>query len=517
MSVLSLISLFNGFTFTVFGIRLLNGKYEKSLSGVASLVDFCFAIWCLASAFFYVAPTEADALFWHRIASLGWIFFCPFAVHFFLILSGTKAKFKSRLWYMILYAVPVILLLETFLTNQTPYARGFVESQAGWGWTYVSNIFSVWFWLYIVYIGIAFTVALYLLNRWAADSGKPLYLNQAKSISMLCYAMMFIGLFTEQILPALSPRTPPFFNIIAILLGAALWFVVKRYRLMSVEEAASASLIVETVMEPILMLNTQGQIVKCNQATAELLKYKLENVLDRQLSDFYRSKQYQPQGLDRLMQNKTMTDVELDLIDSQGNILNIMACFSVVETPLDGFVGTVISLHDVTEHKKLTKALEKLANYDKLTDLPNRRMFFNRLESAIEDHNKHGSKFALVFLDLDGFKAVNDTYGHVVGDKLLIKVAAMLSVETRKQDIIARIGGDEFVLLFSDLEDRADLRTVIERLNNLFPGPIYVDDVKCQIGFSLGVSICPDDGTSMDTLIKLADDRMYSNKALKNN
>ncbi|MGE5423168.1 MAG: diguanylate cyclase domain-containing protein [Ignavibacteriales bacterium] len=516
MSILSLISFFNAITFAFSGLYLVRGNFKENLNKLAVWMAGCYVVWSFAYTFFYTAPTIQSAWFWHKISSLGWILFCPITTHFLLELSGTTRLIKRTHLYIILYSVPALLLIKTLFSYESPVARGFVQSQVGWGWTYVSNIGSFWFWLYVIYILVYSCASLYFVYRWAKQSGKLIRKKQANSLILLNITMVLIGFFTDLVMPSITPLLPPLFNILSIFLVMALVLLVKRYRLISVKEVAGPDLILATVMDPILMLNSQGIIDKCNQAAADFLRYSPQNIIGRRLSDFYKSERYQPKGLDQLIQNKVMRDVDLDLVDSEGNILNALASFSVVETQLDGFIGVVISLHDMTEYRKLTKSLEAMANYDKLTSLPNRRMFFDRLESALAAYQSLGRKFALVFMDLDGFKAINDTYGHVVGDKLLEKVANMLVVETRNQDTIARIGGDEFILLFSDLGEESELERISQRLEDLFPGPIYIDNIKCHIGISVGVSKCPEDGTTANILMRVADERMYQDKAKKN-
>ncbi len=515
MSILSLVSFFNAIAFAFAGLYLIRGNFKKTLNKLVVWVAGCYVVWSFAYTFFYTAPTIQSAWFWHKISALGWILFCPITTHFLLELSGETRRFKNTHLYIILYSVPALLLIKTLFSNESPVARGFVQSQIGWGWTYVSNAGSFWFWLYVIHILVYSFVSLYSVYRWARQSGKLIRKKQANSLILLNVTMVVIGFCTDLVMPSITPLLPPLFNILSIFLVMGLMLVVIRYRLISVEEVASPDLILATVMDPILMVDSQGIIDKCNQAAADFLKYSPQNIIGRRLSDFYKSKQYQPEGLDRLIQQKVMRDVDLDLVDSEGNVLNALASFSVVETQLDGFIGVVTSLHDMTEYRKLTKSLENMANYDKLTNLPNRRMFFDRLESALIAYEKWGRRFALIFMDLDGFKAINDTYGHVIGDKLLEKVAHMLVVETRNQDTIARIGGDEFILLFSDLGEESELERISQRLEDLFPGPIYVDNIKCHIGISVGVSKCPEDGTTANMLMKVADERMYQDKAKK--
>lgn len=219
MNILSLISFFNAYSFIILGIYILKLNHKEILNKLAAIVNFCFAIWALAYTFFYTAPTVSSAIFWHRISSFGWILLCVFAVHFFLILSEKNKKWMGINQYILLYTLPLILLLKALFSADTPVAKGLIQSKIGWGWTYDSNIGSIWFWLYLFYIVIYFYSALYFTYLWAKKSDRLRFFKQAKSIILLDGVMILIGFFTDLILPAISPIIPPIFNLISIVWG----------------------------------------------------------------------------------------------------------------------------------------------------------------------------------------------------------------------------------------------------------------------------------------------------------
>ncbi len=354
-------------------------------------------------------------------------------------------------------------------------------------------------------------------------------IKQAKSIILLDCIMIMVGFFTDLIIPAISPIIPPTFNLISIVWGISFFYIVKNFKFMSVYDVASTDLIFKTVMDPIIMLDNKGIIITCNQATEDLLKYDLHHIINKPLSDFFKSKKYNDQTLNKLFNEKVLRNVETDLVDSDGNVINALASFSVANSRLDGVVGIVLNLHDITKikkieeelykgrekYKELSEHLDRLANYDELTDIPNRRLFFDKLELAIETYKKIGNKFAIIFIDLDGFKLINDTYGHDIGDKILVNVCRILAVSIREQDIVARVGGDEFVIILSDLQQDFELENIIKRMKELFFDPIKIDNIICPIGISLGISKCPEDGIVIDELMKIADERMYKDKSSK--
>lgn len=156
--------------------------------------------------------------------------------------------------------------------------------------------------------------------------------------------------------------------------------------------------------------------------------------------------------------------------------------------------------------------LEHLSNHDTLTDTPNRRLFMWRLEHAIQNAKRNENKVAVIFLDLDQFKQINDTLGHDVGDELLKEVAKRLSTNIRTVDTLARIGGDEFNVLVENVKDISGLESIVTKLLDGFKEPFSCLNHSINITTSIGVSIYPDDGEDITTLIKNADLAMYKSK-----
>ena len=173
--------------------------------------------------------------------------------------------------------------------------------------------------------------------------------------------------------------------------------------------------------------------------------------------------------------------MEIDIVDSTGKAINTRLSFSIAETKLDGQVGIVVNLHDVTalkeveqelsernkKYMELSSKLEVLANYDELTGLPNRRLFTDKVDLAIAEYSESGKKFALVFIDLDRFKNVNDLYGHEMGDRLLQRVSEIFRSVIRKTDFVTRVGGDEFIL-YIEMHEEEDIERIVKRLAVLF-------------------------------------------------
>ena len=172
-------------------------------------------------------------------------------------------------------------------------------------------------------------------------------------------------------------------------------------------------------------------------------------------------------------------------------------------------------LSNITARKHLEKELHQLAFYDKLTTLPNRRMFIDHIRNVIEYSEKNNKKFALFFMDLDNFKLINDSLGHDAGDEFLVKIGARLKEIVRGNDVVARLGGDEFTILIEDVKANGlpDIVNLVKKLvADLSKKPIYIGGRPMSVSTSLGVAMYPEHGHDCDALLSNADIAMYSAK-----
>jgi diguanylate cyclase (GGDEF)-like protein/PAS domain S-box-containing protein len=174
--------------------------------------------------------------------------------------------------------------------------------------------------------------------------------------------------------------------------------------------------------------------------------------------------------------------------------------------------GRIWYFRDITDRKVAEERIQFLAYYDALTGLPNRTLLQDRLAKALAGASRRNDKVALLFLDLDGFKIINDSLGHSVGDLLLKQIADRLKRFSRDQDTVARLGGDEFLIVLSDVKDIPDAAVAAERLMDAMTGGFVVQGHHLSVSCSLGISIFPEHGVDGETLIKHADAAMYSAK-----
>lgn len=172
----------------------------------------------------------------------------------------------------------------------------------------------------------------------------------------------------------------------------------------------------------------------------------------------------------------------------------------------------LIIIRNITEQRKIQRQLEHLAHYDLLTNLPNRRQFETYFEHELAKFHRHKRKFALLFIDVNEFKLINDTYGHEVGDLYLISIAKRLKSTVRKEDFAARIGGDEFVVIISEIETYDATKQVAEKISSALNQSYQLSGNTIQGSASIGISYVPKDGEKLDQVMSIADKRMYEKK-----
>ena len=172
---------------------------------------------------------------------------------------------------------------------------------------------------------------------------------------------------------------------------------------------------------------------------------------------------------------------------------------------------------EIKNRRKLEKQMKYMATHDDLTGLANRVLLKDRLNTAITFHQRQKLLIAVLFIDLDGFKNINDNHGHDVGDELLIEVANRLKGCVRESDTVVRFGGDEFVLLLTGLHNQDEAAYIADKVLKLIQQPIQLSAVKATIGCSIGIAMYPDDGDSDNELLKVADSLMYKVKAAGKN
>ncbi|BAK73800.1 sensor domain-containing diguanylate cyclase [Arcobacter sp. L] len=252
-------------------------------------------------------------------------------------------------------------------------------------------------------------------------------------------------------------------------------------------------------------INQKGIITEVNKACLSFFGLEKSIMIGKHFSNFFFSREVK------------VSSTEVSNILRATNLNGIDVFFHTDIIPVKSEKNSsqnIIICQDITYLKKIESELEYAVNHDSLTGLPNRLMLRKRIEECILKSKDTKESFALCFIDLNKFKSVNDEYGHHVGDMLLKHIGEVLSSIIREGDIIARIGGDEFVILFDHIESTQYLDLTLKRIDSISKkNPLYYsEDLIIPLTFSLGVSIYPNDGEDIESLLNHADEKMYKEK-----
>lgn len=269
--------------------------------------------------------------------------------------------------------------------------------------------------------------------------------------------------------------------------------------------------IVDKSLETIIIRELDGSILYCNSTGCDTFQYKLDEIINMNVKDL----------IDKAIEGYN-SFFPLNTITERLYIKKDKTKFFAEEITKILKVGNkshiVTYIIDITEKKIKEKKFKYLAYFDSLTDLPNRNFFNMELKKELEKIKKYNGNLVVMFLDLDNFKYTNDTYGHGIGDKLLCEASKRVKSVLRKDDLIARIGGDEFTILLKDIKNIDNAKNVMERMIKSFDSPVCIEkNIIINMEFSIGMSIAPRDGENVEELIKRADKNMYANKKSKKN
>ena len=284
-------------------------------------------------------------------------------------------------------------------------------------------------------------------------------------------------------------------------------------------EKERAQVTLNSIGDAVLSTDISGNVTYLNHAAESLTGWSREEALRRPVAEVFqiidgatRQPARNPMEL-AVQQNKTVgLTANCILIRRDGLECAIEDSAAPIHDRRGQVTGAVIVFHDVTAARAMSFRMSHLAQHDSLTDLPNRLLLNDRLTRAIASARRNGNRLAVLFVDLDRFKDINDSLGHAIGDKLLQSVAERLVARVRNSDTVSRPGGDEFVVLLSELEHPEDAAVCAKKMLTALTAPHRIAQHDVHVTVSIGVSTYPEDGQDAETLVKSADTAMYQAK-----
>ncbi|MFH0994359.1 MAG: sensor domain-containing diguanylate cyclase [Pseudomonadota bacterium] len=277
-----------------------------------------------------------------------------------------------------------------------------------------------------------------------------------------------------------------------------------------------ADSIIDTVREPLIVLDQDLRVVSVSRSFYRVFKVKPEETVGQLIYDLGNKQWDIPklrELLETILPQKTTFDdyeVEHDFSTIGRRIMLLNA--RQIERGRGKKRIILLAIEDISTRKEMEQEIKRIAYHDPLTGLPNRILLIDRLNMAISQTDRNRKKVALMMLDLDKFKEINDTLGHPIGDLLLQAVAKKMTKILRKEDTVARFGGDEFVLVLPEQRDIRTALKVARKIIDAFRSEVVLEGHSIIITGSIGIALYPDHGADIDTILKNADRAMYQAK-----
>lgn len=286
------------------------------------------------------------------------------------------------------------------------------------------------------------------------------------------------------------------------------------------EEKERAQVTLNSIGDAVLVTDLMGRVTYANLVAEKMTGWLCEETLNRPLSEVFNiidgvTRQVAADPAQRAIAEDRIVELAANsiLIRRDGLELLIEDSAAPIHDRDGRVTGAVIVFHDLSQSRTMVRKMTHQAQHDFLTGLPNRVLLMERLSQSIKLAQRHSKQVALLFVDLDYFKHINDSLGHGIGDQLLQTVAARLVSCVRATDTVCRQGGDEFVILLTEIEHLEDASQVAEKLQAAFAVPQFIGDQEINLTLSIGISLYPDHADNMDALMHNADLAMYHVKA----
>ncbi len=479
----------------VLGLMVVRKTSERQAGVPFALLTISVSVWLFCFSWMYCAQTPEVAIWWARAAYLGIPFIPAAAYHFTasLLRLGTNERRLSSLFWGISAVIATAAFSGTAI----------VKSVHHYFWGY----YPILGWLALAYlVYLSFVLAL-TLHHYVVEYKKPHRDRHRRRIELFLIAFSIGYLGVVDFVPSFGIPLYPF-GYLAIagfiaLSARAVW----RYRLVDFSPEFAAAQILETMQGSVLVLDLEGKIRVVNRAACEMLGYEEAELIGTGMGHIIESPLNIGRASDTLMRGGIIRDRAMIWRRKSGERAEVAVSGSMLRDDQGTPAGLVYVALDISDRKR-AEQIEYQAYHDALTGLPNRMFFKNRVSFDLEQADATHTTLCVMMLDLDGFKLINESLGHTVGDELLQAVARRLRGCLRDHDAVARLGGDEFAILVL-LRKEDDVTLVAEKILETIRRPFHLEGHELFVTTSIGVALHPADGHDAETLLKNADNAMY--------
>ena len=509
--------LFSNLTFFCFVVYLASGIYVllqnpgSRLNRLFFLICLCFSIWTGTFFLFHFAQQKEALWILYKISGLGWILAPALLLHFFLQLSESDSILKQRWIYSLIYLPPLVMFYKN--TTGIFMVQDLVRIKAGW--IEIMDPYNPWTLFYILYYVSFLLFGFMNILRWGRRSPHPSKKIQSRIIIRSGIIALILSSTTNIILPSLK------INVLPSSLGAnflliwiiSIMYAILRHKLMAFSAAVVADDIFSAMNDALIVFDWSKRILDVNQSAANLIGRSESSLKGQKITDLFPGESiFQNIAPDTLTRESSILNHELDFLHKNGEHHTLSISVSPAYDQYDFSMGGLLLIRDITALKVALEKLKHTATHDALTLLPNRLLLIERLKQALARARRYNHQVAVMLLDLDDFKRINDSFGHDIGDLLLKKVAEVLQKQMRESDTVARLGGDEFIIMATDLQKIEQGRMMASRILKTLETPMRINSHTIKVGASIGISIFPDDSENIEDLLKSADIAMYQAK-----
>ncbi len=478
---------------------------KDNINRLYAVFSIPVGIWYFGFIFMVSAPDEAAAHSWFRFMASGWAILMPFFLHLILVLTKNRPFDRHRWLYVPIY-LPALFM--TYVNVEMKTVGGFFLTSLGWAYVYKKN--SLWtignMGFVVIYVLTIFIV-LSVFERRTADS---LQKKQCR-VMLWTIAASLCAFLLVTYLPVIFDTQPlSYLDLLTVQIWEiGLSYAIIRYGFMVVSPQSAASSILSTMADGLILTDPDGYVVGANAALYELLRQNEESILHKRIESLLPGAFLHRDLRTLLASENVIRDMEAVVSSSDGTDIHVSISASVVSDRFGRKTGCVTLLRDISERKRTERQLQHMATHDVLTNLPNRAMLNDRLRNALVRAKRYRQLVGILFIDVDNFKNINDMFGHDIGDIVLKEVADALSAGVRECDTVTRIGGDEFVIILTDLDNQSGCEIVVERIRAAFHRPLTVGHRDISVTLSIGGSIYPHHAENVEDLYKCADLALY--------
>ncbi|WP_172623358.1 sensor domain-containing diguanylate cyclase [Arabiibacter massiliensis] len=500
MNILSFLATASATYFVMIAYQRVTDGRQSRQNLMAVLVLLSLGWWCLCDAFFYSAPTEETAWFWHRMGAPGWCGFIALTSYYFIVMTGRDRRMgraaKAAFWI-----VPAVLVVRFMAFAPSGIADGLVESGSGLGWTYVQGFGTVWPYLLLAYLVVYFGAGMWCLVRWRREAANRAARDLARGYIVVDLAAVAVGLVSLFVVPQFTTYLPPLGFVATMVFGLGYWTRLRDYDFEFVELALIPTYVYEHSIDGLVVTDEERLVLYANAEARRILGDEAPE--GKPFASFVAPDE-RPQ-VERGAEDEDVRLFRGDLAMASG--IPAMCSVNRAKVRSGQFDLLLVHLADVSELKEARDELEYMAYHDPMTGASNRRRLEDLLDERVRAFAAGEGDFSLLFMDVAGFKQVNDTFGHAVGDAALMAVANALKGACAAGEEVVRYAGDEFVVLGG--ADHAELAARMDAAVAAIDGGAIVCGLS--IGIDIGGARYSEAG-SVDDLLRLADARMYAKK-----